>query len=199
LQRTPSITLSQYYEAFYKTVSGVLAGVTALSPLATLWLPGNASRCAFPPLGEAEAIARVVIVSLACGVTLIMFVWTGPRITRRIVIAFILAAVAGCLSILLYLGFVRRIEIPTANTAVCVSIEYRRTDFSKVTFGTISDEDLLRQRGVTDEEIRRLWTKGSVQFVRLGLFLAYCGFVLSLVAAFSLTVRYQLTEGIRGE
>ena len=69
-----------------------------------------------------------------------------------------------------------------------VSIGYDRTPFAKANFSSDSDEDMVRARGFDDEEIKKLWTYPSLMVTRLALFGSYCGFILGLVATFSLGI-----------
>jgi hypothetical protein len=54
-----------------------------------------------------------------------------------------------------------------------------------VNFGEISDEDILRARGTSDEEIRKLWTTRSLLVSHSSLYITYVLVFLSLVIAFS--------------
>jgi hypothetical protein len=106
---------------------------------------------------------------------------------------------ASALFLVFYLGlnyrFVRRIDVPSRNTSVLVSVGYERTEFANTTFGSATDEEILRQRGPEDEQIRKLWAFGSVLTARLVLFGSYCGFVLALISAVSVGIVSQLEEG----
>lgn len=72
-----------------------------------------------------------------------------------------------------------------------MSVGYDRTQFAKANFGSDSDEDMLRARGTDDEEIKKLWTYQSLAVARLALFISYCGFILGLVAVFSLGIVFD--------
>jgi|SRR5438094_845939 len=75
---TRPITLRQYYSAF-KSLSGLFAGLTSLSPLLSMGLPERSSVYVFPPLGSADAPARVGAFALALAVTYLAFVWKSVR------------------------------------------------------------------------------------------------------------------------
>jgi hypothetical protein len=91
------------------------------------------------------------------------------------------------------LRFVR--AIPEVNQADhIVSVGYKRTEFAKSTLGDASDEEMLRDRGLTDEDIRSLWTTRSLSLSRLLLFVSCMGCTLSLVALASLGVLLQARE-----
>jgi hypothetical protein len=84
--------------------------------------------------------------------------------------------------------FVRRVDIPSRETAVYVSIGYERTAFADATFGLASDWELLRRRGTDEEQLRMLWTTQSLIIARLALYTAHAVTVLALVAVFSFGV-----------
>jgi hypothetical protein len=88
--------------------------------------------------------------------------------------------------------FVRTIDLPAANDAVSVTVGYERTPFAQQTFGDVSDLELLRKRGPTEEEIQRLWTLRSINIARVSLFASYLLFLCSLIAACSLVVLYEV-------
>jgi hypothetical protein len=182
------ITLKKYYSSF-KSLSGVLAGLFAGLPYLSQFLPGSAYT--FPPLGDGEPTARVGLVVLAFATTFGVYFW-GSSLYRRTgrMIAAALAICLTCLLIyfVLYERFVRRIDIPSREAAVYVSIGYERTAFAISAFGSAPDEELLRARGTDEEQLRLLWTTKSLIAVRLVLYAAYCGIVLALVAAFSFGV-----------
>lgn len=187
------LTLREYYGSF-KSLSGALAGVATLLPFLSKLLPENISSYVFPPLGSAEAPARIGTVTLALAATYVAFFWRAmlPRNNaKRVVIAVVLAFAFQCLYLLAYLRFVRTIDIPTRGTAVSVSVGYERTQFASGAFGGVSDWELLRQRGTNEEEIWRLWTTRSLLSARGALFVAYSGFILCLVCGFSWGALYQ--------
>ena len=89
---------------------------------------------------------------------------------------------------------VRKIEIPSRETAIQISVGFERTEFARTNFSGESDWELLRDRGTDEEQIWRLWTARSVVVSRLSLYAAYCVFLLSLVAAFSWGVLSELEK-----
>jgi hypothetical protein len=191
-----SLTFRQYYGAF-KSLSGFLAGITSLLPFLSKLLPENISSYVFPPLGSADAPARIGTVALALGTTYVAFFWRAlfPRNNaKRVVVAIALAFVFQCLYLLAYLRFVRTIEVPTRGTAVSVSVGYARTEFAIQTFGGVSDWELLRQRGTSEEEIWGLWQARSLLVARGCLLLAYSGFVFCLVYGLSCGALYQADQ-----
>lgn len=184
------ITLRQYYASF-KSISGIVIGLSAAAPVLSRILPSAYKAYAFPPLGIVEGPARVGTFVLVLATTYFAFfagVSSLGSNRRRVAFAVPLAFIWLCLYIGLFSRFVRVVEIHNADrsvTSLYASVGYERTEFAKVNFGNSSDWELLRQRGVSDEQIHRLWTAESVLIVRLSLFISYTLFVLTLVAAFS--------------
>ena len=98
------------------------------------------------------------------------------------------------LYIVFCLSFVRRVDIPVLGHSVFVSVGYQRSEFAKQIFGSMTDEEMLRQRGLAEEELRKLWTQFSLTAVRVVLFLSWCGFALSLILGLSLGVLDQVEK-----
>jgi hypothetical protein len=187
---TTSFTLRRYYSSF-KSISGILAGIVAASPYISKVVPVEIGAYSFPPLGDVDPIARVSVVIFAFATTFGVYFWKmkSRKSAGRIVgLAFALSALAFCLYMGVHLRVVRRIDIPSLDAVVYVSIGYERTAFAQGLFGGSSDEDLLRARGIEDEQIRLLWTIKSLVLARLVLYLTYLLFIVSLVGAFSIGV-----------
>jgi hypothetical protein len=192
---TSHITIRQYYSAF-NTLSGWLAALVSLSPLVSSLFRGFKGYF-FPPLGNTESVARFGIILFSLAVTYLALFWRNwrPRDNaKRVTIAILLALACFCLYFIAYQLFVRRIDIPSSGTSVSVSVGYQRTEFAKETFGSATDWEILKQRGIEEEEIERLWTASSIAIARLALFVPFCGIILLLVAAFSCGVLYQLEQ-----
>jgi hypothetical protein len=194
LEQAATVTLGQYYLSF-KSLSGVVAGILVASPVVSRFLPENAAAVVFPPIGSAEVPARVWAIVFGLATTYAAFFWRGdPKAGRpvRILVAVAVAFVSLCAYLVLYVRFVRRIEIPSRQISVSVTVGSTRTDFANRKFPGVGDWDLLRDRGPDEEEIWRLWTPDSLIAVRVGLFAAYCGVILPLIAGFSWGVLFQL-------
>ena len=190
--------LVSYYQAF-KSLSGIVAGVFSTIPiLSKLLLPDSFSAYGFPPLGNAEGPARIGAVIFALATTYSVFFTaretddSGCR--RRIHAAIICALIFLILYIGLFTGFVRKIEIPSKETAVQISVGFERTEFAKANFRGESDWEVLRERGTDEEQVWKLWTLRSIVISRLSLYGAYCIVLLSLVAAFSWGVLSELEK-----
>lgn len=186
------MTLKQYYKAFW-SLSGVLAAAPPIvAAIVTPLLPDSASVYGFPPMGDVGGFARLGLLCLAVLVTYLVYFWHGGK--WLLVVAAAIAFLSLCAYIALYPRFVLRIDVPSQRTAVHVSVGYDRTLFARANFNSDSDEDMVRARGFDDEEIKKLWTFRSLTVARLALFGSYCGFILGLVAAFSLGIVFGPSE-----
>jgi hypothetical protein len=163
-----------------------------LATVAAPFLPDSASAYGFPPMGDVGSFARLGLLCLAVLVTYLVYFWRGGK--WFLVVAALVAFLSLCVYIALYPRFVLRVDIRSTKTSARVSVGYDRTPFARATFGSDSDEDMLRARGFDDEEIKKLWTYRSLVIARLALFASYCGFMLGLVAAFSLGIVLRLSE-----
>ena len=190
------ISLGRYYRSF-KGSLGLLASVVVALPLISKPFSDTAGKYAFPSLGDIESPARIGTVVLALAATYAAYFGRGASTRYRFRrVAGLVATAAFFLVLYLTLSFcfVRRIDIPTRGTSVFVSVGYERTEFAKTTFGSATDEEMLRQRGPDEEQVRRLWTPLSLLLARLGLLASYCGFVLALVLALSVGIIFQLED-----
>jgi hypothetical protein len=186
------LTLAQYYKGFW-SVLGVLAAappllVGIIIPVLTPATPVYG----FPPIGDATSLARVGLVCLSFLVTFIVYFWKGRR--WPLFLAFLLAFAALSVYVALYSHFVMRIDVPPQDSVIRVSVGYERTQFGQSNFAHDSDEDMLRARGTSDEEIKKLWTYKSLSIARLSLFVSYCCFIFGLVGAFSLGVLFDIRD-----
>jgi hypothetical protein len=186
------MTLTQYYQAFWSLSGALAAAPPIVTTVVMPFLPDSASVYGFPPMGDVGSFARLGLLCLAFLVTYLVYFWRGGR--WLLVAAAAVAFLCLCAYIALYPRFVLRIDIPSQKTATRVSVGYDRTPFAKANFGSDSDEDMLRARGFDDEEIKKLWTYHSMIVARLALFTSYCGFILGLVAAFSLGIVFGQPE-----
>jgi hypothetical protein len=175
----------------FRSASGIVAATIAALPVVSKMLPDTAGAYAFPPLGSIDVPARIATVVLAGAVTYVAYFSIGVTARsrfRRVAVPFVVAAFCVIFYLAASLWFVRRIDIPAIGKSVLVSVGYKRTEFAVTTFGSATDEEMLRQRGPDEEQIRKLWTPASVLIARLTLFTFYCGSVLTLVYAFSVGV-----------
>jgi hypothetical protein len=187
------VTLKSYYYNF-KTARGVAAVFGATAPFLSKIMPGASwSEYLLAPLGDIDNLARILLAVLCVAMTsLVYFFFQDQSAAQRkrtfVAMLLIIPVVCLCAYMVFCLMFVRKIEIPTLQRSVYVSVGYQRTEFARKTFDSMTDEDMLRYRGLDDEEIRRLWTGFSLLVARLTLFVSWSGFALSLVCGLSLGV-----------
>lgn len=192
---TQSTTSLRKYYASFKSFRGILASLLGGFPLISSFLPGYLHT--FPPLGDIEAAARGGLVILAFGISFCVYFWSEEMRRRAglvlaLAIGIILLSLFGYLA--LSLRFVTRVDIPSRDSAVYVSIGYERTPFANSTFGPLSDTEMLRERGTDEEQVRMLWTSKSLIIVRLLLYATYSLLILSLVGVFSFAVVHDMHE-----
>ena len=188
-QKARRLTVKEYYKHFL-SVYGVLAAAIAGFPLLSKLLPENWAAYLFPPLGDQDPAYRAAALILGALVTLTVYFskdlsagLTGKGRALLFVVMFVPILLGLMAFFMLSQRFVRTVPIPALDTEVVVSVGYERTPYALTNFapGT-TDWDLLKARGLKEEEIERLWTPGSVAAVRLGLYAAYMLFLLPAVA-----------------
>lgn len=181
-----SPTMLEYYRSF-GIVRGAVAGLFTFVPVwSNIAFPG-AAYC-FPPLGDMEVPARIGAVMFALLATYFAY-FTGVKRPgnnhKRVASAIILASVCFFFYLGFYYRFVRIVDIPSRGTSVQVTVGYERTDFAQKNFNGETDWEILRERGVDQEQISRLWTVKSLLVSHLSLLFAYCLTIWSSVAALS--------------
>lgn len=166
-----------------------------LLPIVAKLLPEDWSHYVFPPLDD---VFRFIAVLLAGLVTLgLFFVKDVPLAKSRtgrlkvLALTFVLAILGGCLYLAAHYRFVRAIDIPSLSKTVSVTVGFERSDFGRTISPGASDWDLLRLRGTSEEEVRRLWTANSVLLARLALFTSFLLVLLAATAMGSLAVLFD--------
>ena len=178
--------MAQYYKGFWSLLGFLAAAPPITVAVIVPFISDSAPAYGFPPMGDIESLARLGLVVFAVLITFLVYYVRGGK--RSLFGVALVSFLSLCVYLALYSHFVLRIDIPSQKTTVHVSVGYERTAFAKATFGSDSGEDMLRARGTDDEEIKKLWTYQSLTVARLALFVSYCGFILGLVAVFSLGV-----------
>jgi hypothetical protein len=191
----PRVSLKQYY----LSARGLSTAVAAVAlPFASKIVSSESSAYLFPPLGNMDGIARVGLLALCLGVSVGVYFLVAarpPKSPSRIVWgALFLAAICLLAYLSAYQRFVRRIDIPTRETSLYVSVGYQRTAFADQTFPSASDGEMLRARGASEEEIGRLWTEKSLIIARLLLYLSCSLATLALLFLFSFGVAYDISH-----
>jgi hypothetical protein len=150
----------------------------------------------FPPLNDAYRLPALLTTGL---VTVIIYSLADSPLVRSRKKR-VLLQLAGLLLVIVGLSafvvaterFVKTIERPGLGDKVTITVGYVRNDFATKTFGNMSDEEMLRQRGTTDEQVYELWERSSVIVARWTLLLSYILFLASAVAVLSLQVLYEV-------
>ena len=190
LQPVPS-PLVDYYKSF-KSIWGALAAFVGALPWLSKFLPAGTSHYVFPPLGQIEPLARTGAIVFALLATYVAFFLGSARAKRNAVIAACTALLCFVAFLVFYSQLVRTVDISSQGVALSVSVGFERSDFAKQTFANASDEEMLRARSMSDEEIRKLWTPWSVIAGRLALWISCVGVVCALVLALSFGVLSQI-------
>jgi hypothetical protein len=193
--RARRLKVKDYYKHFV-SIYGALSAAIASFPLLSKLLPEGQAAYLFPPLGDQEPAFRAAALILGALVTLAIYfskdMAAGLTGRGRVVLFLTILApsLAGLLGFfVLSQSFVRTVPVPGMETEVVVSVGYERTPYAQTKFPAgATDWELLRGRGLTEEEVQRLWTSGSVIKARLGLYISYMLFLLPAVAAGSVGV-----------
>lgn len=191
------ITIKSYYKHFL-SLYGVLAAAIGGLPLLSKLLPEDWAQYVFPPLGAWSPFYRVAALVLAASITLLvyfskekLYVNSKRRRTKALRLRITIAIIGVIAFLMLTQKFVRSIPIPSIDKSIVVSVSYERTEFARSNFPNATDEEMLRARGATEEEIWRLWTSQSIIVARSALFVTYLICILSAVSCFSLGVLFD--------
>ena len=184
---------------YYSSVRGLVTAIAAVAlPYASKIVGTESAAFVFPPLGAMDGVARLVFLALCLGVSLgVYFLVAGdpPRRTSRVIwVSMLGAIVCACAYLAAYQRFVVRVDIPSRETSVHVSVGYERTPFSAQVFGSASDREMLRTRGTDEEEIERLWTMQSIIVARLALYLSFVLTSLAFLFIFSFAVAHDVSS-----
>jgi len=185
-----SLSLSSYYSHF-KSARGIGTAIGILLPVIPKVKGGAWTEYLLAPLGDVDIVARILEAVLCVATTyLVFFFFRGQSPARRrrtlLLMLFIVPFLCACLYMVFCMSFVRTVNIPTLERSAYVSVGFQRTDFAKQNFASMSDEEMLRSRGLSDEEIRKLWTPLSLALARMSLFVTWSGITLSLICGLSL-------------
>ena len=192
------MTLKEYYKHFLSIWGAVTAALAGLPLIALIHFPGDVGRYAFPPLGDVENWLRVLTVAVALVITFPAYFTKGwdffssksgrsKFIWKIVIISFLWLVVYGILMI----SFVRNISIPSSHHEWITTVGYERTPFAQQNFGQLSDWEMLRRRGLEEEQIWSLWSKTSILIVRGGLWISYLLTLLSFTCTTSLAVLFD--------
>jgi hypothetical protein len=184
------LTLRSYYSDF-KSARGISTAIGVILPVIPKVKGGTWTEYLLAPLGDVDIIARILLAVFCIAMTyLVYFFFQGQSHKARkrtlLLTLFFIPFSCACLYLVLCMSFVRNINIPTLERSAYVSVGFQRTSFARQTFDSMTDEEMLRSRGLDDEEIRKLWTPLSLVVTRVALFMAWSGIALSLICGLSL-------------
>ena len=196
MAETPTVSVKNYYKA-YKSLFGAIAAAFGAIPLLSEVLPERWwVSYLFPPIDDSfrllAVVPNILVTVVIYGLSERPFSRSRRLRTRVQWILLSVTVVGACLFLVSRTLFVRTIERPTVGDSVTISVGYERTPFASDTFGDTNDYEMLRQRGQTEEEIRRLWTSQSIITARLALFLSYLLFLMPAIGVCGLQVLYGL-------
>ena len=194
------ITIKAYYRA-HKSLFGYLAGFIGATPVLSSLLPDDWASFLFPPLDNVFKSVAVLLVVLTSVVIFRMSdssLVRNPAMRPRLQVSLLLIVLLGASGyVLARAAFVRVVERPSLGDVVTAVVGYERTPFAIKAFPNSSDWDILRGRGITDEEIFENWTTTSVIVARLSVFLSYTLLLIAAIAILSLEVLYGLLSANR--
>ncbi|MGD0733726.1 MAG: hypothetical protein ABR976_01220 [Terracidiphilus sp.] len=192
------VTVLRFYKGFLG-LQTIPASLPFLPPVLHVFIPDSSpiAEYLYPPLGESQQITLVATVLLLFLTTFVVFKYSqssrkeNPHLP---IFLWIGAAIGVCALVVLYVLFVRRIAVPSANLEVPVSVGFQRTDFAVRWYPQWSDWAMLHDAGPYEEKIQMLWTRSSICVVRLLLWISYTLTLCSFLAALSLAVYQHVAE-----
>jgi hypothetical protein len=169
------VTPTQYYKGFWDLKS-ILASVSFIFPLLGACAPDSNAfiEYLYPPLGDIQRLALSITSGFLILITYLVFsISPLARKVRLRVIMIVLAVflLFGSLLMVVAERFVKRVQIGEHQETL-LSIGYQRSDFAIRNYAQSSDEEMLSERPLEDQ-IQKLWTRRSINFVRVLLWLSY--------------------------
>jgi hypothetical protein len=176
------------------TSLGALALLGAALPIVST-APGNLPAFLFPPLGDLTPVARIVCVIAVLIVICCGYIGVGVmRLKQWIALATLLALIT--LFAYFYFSLQYVLKISTPQSVFLVSIGSEETAFAKKTFiNGESPWEMVKSRGLDDEQIMKIWTPQSVYANRLKLFLTYLLTAIFWALIFSLVTALEINSG----
>jgi hypothetical protein len=192
------VTVRQYYEQFV-SLWGLAAGAPFVPPLLHVFIPDSSAIAAYiyPPLGDVEGIAVAATIGILLVSTFVIFTCCeSPQKIHPIVPKILMAGivVGMCILIVLFVKYVRRIEVPAAKLEVPVSVGYQRSDLAVKNYPQAGDWEMLHLTGVGEDQIQSLWTPHSIWVVRVLLWFFYTMTVTCFLSVVSIIVYRHAAE-----
>jgi len=160
-----AITLEHYYKEF-KSLFGGITAVIAAFPLVATFVPANIPPIILPPVESSTiAVSEIFVLFFVVWVFFLKDLSLWQRSYACPIVMF-LFLILGFIAYLFYyswtLQVVRVIHVPINGQEYVAVIGLQRSPFAEQFFPNATDEEMLKERGVTEEEIRRLWIPESV-------------------------------------
>jgi type IV secretory pathway component VirB8 len=189
----PTCTLADYYKGFV-SLSGAITAILTAVPIAGELTGGAVSATLFPPIGSAYRLPTLlVIVALTIAIyetRTAPWIQSARKRRRALWMAFGIAFLGVLVYVASYSRFV--VELPVKDQQAFVAVGFERQSFSNEHLKEGSDSDLLRYRGLTDEDIKTIWTLRSIVVARVTLLTTYLLVLLPLIAGCSLIVLFDV-------
>jgi MFS family permease len=200
-----TLTVTEYYRAYYRSVKGIVGALSFVPPLVgfTLKAATQKPNYFYPPVGDFQLITTIGTIGCMLAPTYLIFGYFSRSSGKVHAIASVILSVIGLLSFCalfcLCLRFVKVVPMSSIDTNVPVSIGYDRAEFvsSSDKLVNLPDSELLHQRGTEEDQIQLLWTMKSLIVVRICLWASYTLFLVCWISVFSIGVYQHATEGVR--
>jgi hypothetical protein len=199
IDKAAGLSVTEYYKHFW-SLFGALTTILGISPLSALVDP---HYHIFPPMGGGSLEKLLVAVSLGASIATSLFVYvtrnifTTGALGRRIG-ALMVVGLAGIVSLGFYIKwhveFVRDVRIPARKQVITVSVGAHRRGDDPKEYAKMSDEEMLRDGGVTEDSVRRLFTMESITKARVWLYLSYLITMIMFVAFGSFVVLFSALD-----
>jgi hypothetical protein len=193
MPKTSAPTFITFLKAHSKTTTA-LTGAAFITPAVSL-IPVNWASYLFPPIGDVATTAKLGLIAFSIAAMFCAYLLIGFARMRLIILSAVAASLI-CFVAYLVLStlFIRTVEDPVGKTSIRVTVGYEHTEFAKKNFPDANDWEMLRQRGLVEEEIERLWTLKSIVIARILLVATYYATFLAWIFAFSCVVSWDLTR-----
>lgn len=190
---------SKYYLKAFKNTLRFLEYFAALFPFIGNFLLKQTSPVIIPPIeNHVLAIYALLIISLVFTLHFLKDLkilekqWVCPVIMFVLfLLSFVAFLVYDCWSE----KTIRTISIIPLKKNISVIVGLERSPFAKEHFANNTDEEMLKERGYTKEEIRRLWTPESIIRARCFVIGSYFLLLLFITMLFGIgTLKLALEE-----
>jgi len=154
----------------------------ALAPIVARFLRVDKIDLPFvwPPIGDYESL----LCTLAAA-TVALFGVIPLKLRTQAIAArnMKIALGVGSVFVVLYGILLMTVVVPRPtpkNGTVYIAIGFERTDLAKSKFPNVSNDELIKDAGLEQGDIEKLWTASSILLAKTLLFLSYLGAMTSL-------------------